>query len=476
MRSIWNSVPLHREATDAADFPTGLAATVHDWHQRLDRVDIHLPPAADRSCAPSGPPSPISSSVATARPSAGRPLLPPDLDPRRLAHLLDPAALRPRSRRARLHPLVRAVSVRQRQGPLLRRQARRRSRARERQPRRIHLPGGGVLALYRRRATVEKVWPHVEKAVAYIDELRRQRRRTSYASPEKLYFGLLLESISHEGYSAHPVHSYWDDFFALKGLKDAVDLARDLGKTDEAARWAASRDEFRTDLYASLNRVIDGGGSITSPAPPIWPISIPPRPPSRSVPAASWTISRQAAAPDPGAHLRRYWQGIEKLRKSRRLEGLHSLRAAHRRHPRPHGPARARPRALGLFLADRRPPPGTSGPRWSTKTSAPRLPGRPAAHLGRLGFVRSFLDLLAYERDSDQALVLAAGVPDTWIAAPGGVTVRRLPTPSGSWTTLWRRRELDTSEGGNRRPDAAGWDRLPWDCDPKGPVGSPAEA
>jgi len=46
-------------------------------------------------------------------------------------------------------------------------------------------------------------------------------------------------------------------------------------------------------------------------------------------------------------------------------------------------------------------------------------------------FIRSFLDLLAYERDSDQALVLAAGVPAEWIAAPGGVAVRRLPTPWG---------------------------------------------
>src|SRR6185295_3794062 len=72
------------------------------------------------------------------------------------------------------------------------------------------------------------------------------------------YFGLLPESISHEGYSAHPVHSYWDDFFALKGLKDAVELAQALGKTDEAARWSSIRDEFRGDLYASLRRVVYG--------------------------------------------------------------------------------------------------------------------------------------------------------------------------------------------------------------------------
>ena len=33
--------------------------------------------------------------------------------------------------------------------------------------------------------------------------------------------GLVTESISHEGYSAKPVHSYWDDFWALRGLDDA---------------------------------------------------------------------------------------------------------------------------------------------------------------------------------------------------------------------------------------------------------------
>ena len=38
-------------------------------------------------------------------------------------------------------------------------------------------------------------------------------------------------------------------------------------------------------------------------------------------------------------------------------------------------------------------------------------------------YIRSALDLLAYERDSDHALVLAAGVPAAWLASgPVGVT------------------------------------------------------
>src|SRR3546814_4589900 len=59
-------------------------------------------------------------------------------------------------------------------------------------------------------------------------------------------------SISHECYSAKPMHSYWDDFWALRGYKDAVEVAKVLGKDDEARRMAASRDQFRKDLYASI--------------------------------------------------------------------------------------------------------------------------------------------------------------------------------------------------------------------------------
>ncbi|HEV3077614.1 MAG TPA: discoidin domain-containing protein, partial [Thermoanaerobaculia bacterium] len=90
------------------------------------------------------------------------------------------------------------------------------------------------------RPFLEASWQHVEGAVGYIDELRQQRRTAAWRQPEKLAcFGLLPESISHEGYSAHPVHSYWDDFFALRGLADAADLAAALGKDGLAARWAA---------------------------------------------------------------------------------------------------------------------------------------------------------------------------------------------------------------------------------------------
>src|SRR5437762_2170067 len=70
---------------------------------------------------------------------------------------------------------------------------------------------------------------HVDAAARYIESLRT-------------YEGLVTESISHEGYSAKPVHSYWDDFFALKGLQDAG--------------WTAQYDSMRADLAASIRRTI----------------------------------------------------------------------------------------------------------------------------------------------------------------------------------------------------------------------------
>ncbi len=283
------------------------------------------------------------------------------------------------------------------------------------------------------RTTVEKVWPHVEKAVAYIDFLRKQRRTDAYRQPDKLkYFGLLPESISHEGYSAKPVHSYWDDFFALTGLKDATDLARDLGKTAQAKRWAAIRDEFRTDLYASINRVISEAKIDYIPASADLADRDPTSTTTAITPGGELSNLRNKL---PRAALERtfeyYWQEIEKRKagdwkaytpyETRAIGTFIRLGWTERAHE-----------LLDLFMDDRRPPGWNQWPEVVYKDQrAPSFLGDlPHTWVGS-DFMRSFLDLLAYERESDRALVLAAGVPDAWITAPGGVAVRRLPTPWG---------------------------------------------
>jgi hypothetical protein len=62
-------------------------------------------------------------------------------------------------------------------------------------------------------------------------------------------------------------------------------------------------------------------------------------------------------------------------------------------------------------------------------------------------FVRSLLDLFAYEDRDACALVLAAGVPESWLARPEGVTIRRLGTPWGSLTYRLERRAEEAGGG-----------------------------
>ena len=314
-----------------------------------------------------------------------------------------------------------------------------------------------LLASYYRftgdRAFLEARWQHVEGAVGHIDALRQQRRTAAWRQPEKLAcFGLLPESISHEGYSAHPVHSYWDDFFALRGLGDAAGLARTLGKAGVAARWGAMRDELRTDLLASLRRTIAGRGLDYIPG---------------SVELADFDPTSTAIALAPGgeladlpaAELRRTFERYDQELARRRQGGdwtsytpyeLRNAGAFVRL-----GWRESAQQLLAGMMADRRPPGWNQWPEVVWRD--PRYPG----FLGDLPhawvaaeYIRAFLDLLAYERESDQALVLAAGVPAAW-AKGSGLAVRGLRTPYGT---------LDYSlvESGSRvRLRIAGGLRLP---------------
>ena len=107
-------------------------------------------------------------------------------------------------------------------------------------------------------AFLVKMWPHVVGAVAYMDTLRAQRLTPEYSSGAKRAFhGLFPESISHEGYSAKAMHSYWDDLFGLRGYADAAFIAAVLHHADEAKSYAAKRDTFRADIMASYRASMD---------------------------------------------------------------------------------------------------------------------------------------------------------------------------------------------------------------------------
>jgi hypothetical protein len=280
------------------------------------------------------------------------------------------------------------------------------------------------------RAFLLSVFPHVEKAVAWIDGQRARRRTDEFRGPDKLaYFGLLPESISHEGYSAKPVHSYWDDFWALKGLKDATELASAAGRQDLRAQWSAIAEEFAADLYASIQRVMTTRGLDTLPASADLADFDP-----TSTTIALDPAGEMARLPEP-ALSRTFERYLEDFRKRRTSASWEDYTPYELRNVGAFVRLGWRDRAheiLGFFLESRRPPEWNA---WAEvvgrEPRKPRFIGDlPHAWVGS-DFIRAVLDLFAWERASDGAVVLAAGVPSEWLEGGRGVSIRNLRTPHG---------------------------------------------
>jgi hypothetical protein len=277
------------------------------------------------------------------------------------------------------------------------------------------------------RAFVERIWPRVLGAVAYLDSLRQERRTDEFRGPEKAaFFGILPPSISHEGYSARPMHSYWDDSFALRGFKDAAFLAGELGREEERARLSAIAGEFAGDFAASVAAAmrdheidyIPGCADLGDFDPTSTTITLStgatslPRAAYERTFEAYYEFFRERQAGEPwdaftpyeirniGAFVRLGWR-----------ERAHEL--------------------LDFFLSTQRPI------GWRQWPEVVRSEARVPSFLGDLphtwvgsDFIRSVLDLFQYEDEDREALVLGAGIPREWLAPPG-VLVRDLPTPYG---------------------------------------------
>jgi F5/8 type C domain-containing protein len=265
-----------------------------------------------------------------------------------------------------------------------------------------------------------EIWPHVEKAADYIDALRHQ------TSGE--FKGLLPPSISHEGYSAKPMHSYWDDFFALRGLKDAAWLAEQLGDREAAIRFATGRDEFARDFHASIVRSIEthhidyipGAADLGDFDPTSTTIGIEPGGDLANLPHDAVIHEFERAWNESLARMegRRAWKDYTpyELRQVGTFVHLGWRDRAQR--------------LLTFFLDDRRPA------DWKQWAEVAAQDYRSPTYLGDIphlwvgsDFARSVIDMLAYERESDDALILGAAIPSSWLDR--GVRVRGLRTIYG---------------------------------------------
>ncbi len=288
-------------------------------------------------------------------------------------------------------------------------------------------------------ALLRSVWPQVQKAIAYMDGLRASTRTPEFQTPDTRHlYGLLPPTISHEGYSDRIAYSYWDDFWGLLGYKDAVFIAETLNDTDAATRFAAARDQFRTDINTAITGTAIHHGID-------WIAGAADR---GDFDATSTTIGLS-----PGGELSTLPQGLLKRTFEKYWENF-TARAENRTAWRDYTPYELRTvgafvrlgqreramQALDYFFADVRP---RAWNGWAEVVGRdlrePRFIGdMPHAWISS-DYIRSALDMFVYERDADEALVLAAGIPVKWLDSETGVGVRDVRTAHGNLTYLFKR-------------------------------------
>ncbi|HUP63427.1 MAG TPA: coagulation factor 5/8 type domain-containing protein [Thermoanaerobaculia bacterium] len=246
---------------------------------------------------------------------------------------------------------------------------------------------------------VRKLWPHVDKAARYIEKLRSENHGR--------FEGLVTESISHEGYSAKAVHSYWDDVFALKGMEDAVYLANVLGLHERRNELEAQAADFRADLAASIRRTIEENELDYVPA----SVELADYDPtSTSIGISPLGLASLLPPRELQRTYERYFTNIAAPRDAYTPYEMRNIGALIR--------LGERNRALQLvdrFLLDRRP---LAWNHWAevvgTEYRKPRFIGDMPHVWVASDFTRSILDAIAYDRE-DGALVIGAGVPERWL-------------------------------------------------------------
>jgi hypothetical protein len=304
-----------------------------------------------------------------------------------------------------------------------------------------------VAQLYRftgDRPLLERMWPHVEAAIRYMDELRLSERTPKNLEPaRRAFYGLMPPSISHEGYSDKPAYAYWDDFWALIGFQEGAFLAEVLGHDEARGRIGGARDEFRQDLLDSLRASATRHGVDYLPG-------------SADRGDFDATSTTVALAPGQGqgalphdlltGTFERYYREFVARRDGQRswkdytpyelrvVGTFVRLGQRERAHE-----------LLDFFFRDQRP---AGWNQWAEvvgrQPREPRFIGdMPHAWIAS-DYIRSALDLFAYTRPEEQQLVLAAGVPADWLDE-GGVKVERLHTPYGLLTYSARRKGKSVS-------------------------------
>lgn len=302
--------------------------------------------------------------------------------------------------------------------------------------------------------SVRAYLPKVKAALRFLQELRERTLVPGYMAgqpaPER-FAGILAPSISHEGYPS-PTHSYWDDYWGLKGWHDGAWLAESLGDPDTAA-WARAQYQALYDaLGASIRATMAWKGIDFIPSSADLGDGDP-----TGVSIALDPTGAQSVLP-PDALRTTFARYLDDVRKRNQPGALYAytpyeirnvLSYVHLDQP------QAAEELLQGLLHDRRPL------QWQVLAEVVHSRLRFPRYLGDMPhtwigaeYGRTLFGMLM--REDDDALSLLPGTPPSWVAGEG-LAIERLPTAYGTLQMEARQRDgvLQVRLGRGLRKDTA---------------------
>jgi hypothetical protein len=278
-------------------------------------------------------------------------------------------------------------------------------------------------------ASVREYLPTVRGALKFLQTLRERTLAPGYQTASEVpqrFQGILGPSISHEGYPS-PTHSYWDDYWALKGWHDGAWLARQW-QVNDMAKWAAEQEvALRDSLAASIRATVAWKHIDYVPASADFADIDP-----TSVSIALDPSGQQEVLPDTALRTT-FVRYLSEVRK-RSLPGAryaytpyefrNVLTFVHLDEP------LLAEELLNRLRSARNPP------AWQVFAEVVRSPMRSVFYLGDMPhtwvgaeYVRAIIGMLMHE--GDRGLELLPGTPPDWVAGKG-LLIEGLPTAFGT--------------------------------------------
>ncbi|HEL4296506.1 TPA: discoidin domain-containing protein [Stenotrophomonas maltophilia] len=286
--------------------------------------------------------------------------------------------------------------------------------------------------------SVRAYLPKVKAALRFLQQLRERTLVAGYMadqpSPER-FAGILAPSISHEGYPS-PTHSYWDDYWGLKGWHDGAWLADALGD-HQTAVWARQQYKALYDaLHASIRATMAWKGIDFIPSSADLGDGDP-----TGVSIALDPTGAQSVLPADALRTT-FARYLEDVRKRNQPGALYAYTPYEIRNVLSYvhlGQPEAADELLQGLLHDRRPL------EWQVLAEVVHSRLRFPRYLGDMPhtwigaeYGRTLFGMLM--REDDDALSLLPGTPPSWVAGDG-LAVERLPTAYGTLQMQARQRD-----------------------------------